>query len=159
MADLRDNFTVVEVDWEHFLRCWTRQTCKRCLAADQCSWCPYTWSCVPNKHPIPFLAPIDQEDICPDRSERWELRTQPFGCDVSTTTSLSVIVSILATLFLMLCIFIVLVLVLRLRRFWRNKPPVKDRWTPTWPSSWRWGPKSQPAEAEHAPLLSPGINH
>lgn len=118
-----------------------------------------TWSCVPNKHPIPFLAPIDQEDICPDRSERWELRTQPFGCDVSTTTSLSVIVSILATLFLMLCIFIVLVLVLRLRRFWRNKPPVKDRWTPTWPSSWRWGPKSQPAEAEHAPLLSPGINH
>ncbi|KAL2207237.1 hypothetical protein CC79DRAFT_712786 [Sarocladium strictum] len=153
IADLRDNFTVADPDWEHLLRCWTRQTCSRCLAADQCSWCPYTWSCVPNKHPIPFLAPIDYEDICPDKSERWELRSQPFGCQVSTATSLSVGVSVLATLFLMLLIFTVVVVVLRLRRYWKNKPRREDRWKPTWPSSWRLGPEQQRAEGERAPLL------
>lgn len=39
---LRDNFTVAEDQRDHLLRCWIRSTsCQRCLAADECSWCPF----------------------------------------------------------------------------------------------------------------------
>lgn len=38
---LHNNLTINESDLEHLLRCWSRQTCRRCLAADQCSWCPF----------------------------------------------------------------------------------------------------------------------
>ena len=106
-----------------------------------------------------MLAPIHHEDICPDSSERWELRTQPFGCDVSTTTGLSVMVSVLATLFLMLLIFITLVVGLRLRRYWKDKPRATNRWKATWPSFWQWGPHEQHTEGERAPLLSHGNDH
>lgn len=38
----RANFTLyVNHDDEHFLRCWKHQTCKGCLAASQCGWCPF----------------------------------------------------------------------------------------------------------------------
>ncbi|TVY41251.1 hypothetical protein LSUB1_G002639, partial [Lachnellula subtilissima] len=48
-------------------------------------------------HQIPILAPIHNADICPLWSERWELRTRPLGCHVSTITFLTCILSVLAT--------------------------------------------------------------
>ncbi|TVY30381.1 hypothetical protein LHYA1_G000463 [Lachnellula hyalina] len=54
-------------------------------------------TCVPNTSKIPILAPIHNPDICPLWSERWELRTRPLGCHVSTITFLTCIISVLAT--------------------------------------------------------------
>ncbi|KAL2136257.1 hypothetical protein VTI74DRAFT_4690 [Chaetomium olivicolor] len=87
-----------ETPTDHLHRCWRQQFCPSCLDEASCSWCPFTQSCVPNTHPLPFLAPAYDEHICPHWSERWEIRTKPFGCNVSTVTSLSVVVSVLATL-------------------------------------------------------------
>lgn len=55
-----------------------------------------------------MLAPFYNENICPSSEERYELRTQPLGCKVSTYTSVAVVVSVASVLFdlflLTLCI-------------------------------------------------------
>ncbi|KAK3904324.1 hypothetical protein C8A05DRAFT_13798 [Staphylotrichum tortipilum] len=83
---------------EHFRRCWRQQFCSNCLSEPSCSWCPFTQACVPNTHPIPLLAPAYDEHVCPHWTERWEVRTRPLGCHVSTITALSVLVSVASTL-------------------------------------------------------------
>ncbi|KAJ5364948.1 uncharacterized protein N7496_010661 [Penicillium cataractarum] len=56
-------------------------------------------ACVPNSARLPILAPIGSSHICPlGFEERWELRTLPFGCNASSLTVISVVVSILGTL-------------------------------------------------------------
>ncbi|KAL2165460.1 hypothetical protein VTH06DRAFT_758 [Thermothelomyces fergusii] len=81
---------------DHFLRCWRRQLCPSCLDQPGCSWCPF--ACVPNTAAIPLLAPASDAQICPHRSERWELRTRPLGCRVSAITALSVLAAVASTL-------------------------------------------------------------
>ncbi|KAG9255060.1 uncharacterized protein F5Z01DRAFT_605703, partial [Emericellopsis atlantica] len=95
---LRDNFTSDESRRDHILRCWFHQSCDSCLDVPDCSWCPFTWSCVPNSHHIQFLAPAHEEQVCPAASEQWELRTQPLGCSVSSFTTVTAIASIGGTL-------------------------------------------------------------
>jgi hypothetical protein len=53
---------------------------------------------MPNTASIPLLAPINNPDICPLWYERWEVRTCPFGCHVSTITFFTCVVSVLSTL-------------------------------------------------------------
>ncbi|KAL2138701.1 hypothetical protein VTI28DRAFT_6355 [Corynascus sepedonium] len=83
---------------DHFRRCWRQQYCPSCLDQPSCSWCPFTQACVPNTASIPLLAPAYDEQICPHWSERWELRTRPLGCQVSSITALSVLVAVASTL-------------------------------------------------------------
>ncbi|PNH44128.1 hypothetical protein VD0004_g3508 [Verticillium dahliae] len=122
---LRDNFTVREGDREHFYRCWRNAECHKCLSEPQCGWCPLTWACVPNSYPIPLLAPAYDEGICPYREERWEMRTRPLGCQVSTVTGLTGVISIASTLvFLLLAV----AAVFACRRAWRWGKAGRHRW-------------------------------
>ena len=95
--------------------CWRHQDCSSCLHSKyRCSWCPIvsqtprkltyiansrsqSSTCVPNPATWPLLTPIYEPKICPLRSERWELRGNELGCDVSTITFLSVLVAVLST--------------------------------------------------------------
>src|SRR6478735_6203723 len=95
-----------------------------------------TWSCVPNTSNIPLLAPAYNENVCPHWAERWELRTRPLGCQVSSITSLTAIVTIISTL-----VFVSLMvgLVRASRWFWQyhKKHPGwwrlrNQRWARTW---------------------------
>ncbi|WZH39609.1 PSI domain-containing protein [Fusarium acuminatum] len=135
---LRANFTSNENHIEeHFLRCWKRQTCKGCLAISQCSWCPFTWSCVPNTQKIPLLAPAYDENVCPHWAERWELRTRPLGCQVSSITSLTAIVTIISTFVFVL---ITVLLAMTIRWLWRYHKKNPRWWrlqSHRWASTWR----------------------
>ncbi|KAI0102161.1 hypothetical protein GGR51DRAFT_297231 [Nemania sp. FL0031] len=92
-------FTQSPADDEHLLRCWAIQDCKGCLRQPDCSWCPFSWTCVPNNHPVQFLAPAWEGDTtCPHWAERWEIRTRPLGCQVSTITTLTSLVTVACTL-------------------------------------------------------------
>lgn len=51
---------------------------------------------------MPFLAPAYDENVCPHWAERWEVRTRPLGCQVSTITTLTSLVTVASTLFLVL---------------------------------------------------------
>ena len=76
--------------------CWKIQDCKGCLRSDHgCGWCPTSATCVPATN---LLEPVTHKDICPLDSERFELRTKALGCGCSTTTLLSVIVTVFATI-------------------------------------------------------------
>lgn len=90
--------------------CWRNQDCKSCTHdKHNCGWCPYSSSCIPasslldpifssssshkknkNKHKNNFA--------CPLPSEHYELRTATLGCGCSTTTLLSVVVTVFATI-------------------------------------------------------------
>ncbi len=79
--------------------CWRLQDCSSCLETKyHCSWCATSSVCVPNPVTWPVLAPIWNRDVCPTRDERWEMRGNELGCSVSTTTVLSVVVTVFATL-------------------------------------------------------------
>ncbi|KAK4160915.1 hypothetical protein QBC43DRAFT_108055 [Cladorrhinum sp. PSN259] len=98
------------------LRCWRQQSCSSCLDTKSCNWCPFTQSCTPNTYAIPLLAPAYDENICPHWAERWEVRTRPLGCQVSTITALSVISSVLSTLMVMGLIWLIFLTTKRLKR-------------------------------------------
>ncbi|KAI0468740.1 hypothetical protein F4859DRAFT_201208 [Xylaria cf. heliscus] len=117
-------------DDPHFLRCWAKQDCNGCLRQPDCSWCPFSGTCVPNSHRIQFLAPVWEGDYtCPYWAERWEIRTRPLGCQVSTITTLTSLVTIACTLFVVLLVWLAGVAASRLVayntkhpgwwRFWR----------------------------------------
>ncbi|KAI1431695.1 hypothetical protein GGR50DRAFT_43186 [Xylaria sp. CBS 124048] len=107
-------FARSKADDAHFLRCWAIQDCRGCLRQPDCSWCPFSWTCVPNSHRIQFLAPIwEGDNTCPHWAERWEIRTRPLGCQVSTITTLTALVSIAWTL---LFVFLVWLAVTATRR-------------------------------------------
>ncbi|RDA91484.1 hypothetical protein CP533_4592 [Ophiocordyceps camponoti-saundersi (nom. inval.)] len=131
----------------HRMRCWSHQDCSGCLNDDGCSWCPFTWACVPNACPIPLLAPAYDARICPHPAERWELRTRPFGCRVSTTTSLTAVVAVLATVLLAL---VTLLNVVVLRRWCRRDADNKADWRQYY--SWR-SVLAAPDALERQPLL------
>ncbi|KAE8158472.1 hypothetical protein BDV40DRAFT_19235 [Aspergillus tamarii] len=103
-----------------FYLCWRRQSCGWCLQGDApCSWCSVTSTCVPNPTRFPILAPLSSSNICPLGSkERWELRAMPFGCNVSTFTFLTAVVSVLGTLATIALGYFVLWAAKRLRRSW-----------------------------------------
>lgn len=61
---------------------------------------------MPNKYPIPLLAPAYQPDICPHPDERWELRTKPFGCRASSFTSFAVAIAVLSSLVAVLLLWL-----------------------------------------------------
>lgn len=145
---LRANFSQAEDQDEHFRRCWSKQTCHNCLAASQCSWCPFTWSCVPNSHKIPLLAPAYDENVCPHWAERWELRTRPLGCQVSSITSITSIVSITSTLVFVLLVF----LIVKGVRWFRHYHKTHPRW---WRQlhRYRWYRIMTLRDGEYEPLL------
>ncbi|PGH01344.1 hypothetical protein GX51_05275 [Blastomyces parvus] len=98
--------------------CWQQQSCGSCLEASvACSWCPGSTTCVPNRAPFPLLAPLTTPAICPLAArERWELRAAPLGCNVSTLTFLTGVVSVLGTLVL---VFVGWAVVVLGRKGWR----------------------------------------
>ncbi|KAH7133541.1 hypothetical protein EDB81DRAFT_105001 [Dactylonectria macrodidyma] len=132
IAAYRANFTFDEGQREHLLRCWTKQNCDGCLNTARCSWCPYTSSCVPNSYAIPALAPAYDDKICPHWSEKWEIRTRPLGCHVSTITTLTTIVTIASTLTLVGLLFGLVFSIRRLRRYNKEHPgwwrALRRRW-------------------------------
>ncbi|UNI15114.1 hypothetical protein JDV02_001680 [Purpureocillium takamizusanense] len=151
-AAARDNFTTArpaESDRRHFARCWAHQNCGGCLGETRCSWCPYTWSCVPNSYAIPLLAPAYQANICPHPAERWELRSQPFGCGVSSTTSLTALVSIAATLAVAVFVLLNAIAVMRWRRYTKQTPHWRNEWGQRWRKA-----LTTARDEERAPLLS-----
>lgn len=93
--------------------CWRVQDCYSCThsshgcksvtvqndtaEANLCAggWCPFSGICVPTTN---LLKPVTDSHICPLRGERFELRTKALGCGCSTTTLLSIIVTVFATL-------------------------------------------------------------
>ncbi|UZP33748.1 hypothetical protein NXS19_001564 [Fusarium pseudograminearum] len=117
----RTNFTSRGYsDDQRFQRCWKHQTCKGCLATSQCSWCPFSWSCVPNVSKIPLLAPAYDEYICPHWAERWELRSRPLGCQVSSITSLTATITVASTLSFVLLIVLLVLAARWFRRYHKN---------------------------------------
>lgn len=68
-------------------------------------------TCVPASN---LLQPIVKHDICPVSSERFELRTRALGCGCSTTTLLSILVTIPATLVAAALLYLAYRLVLKL---------------------------------------------
>ncbi|CAK7214878.1 hypothetical protein SBRCBS47491_002300 [Sporothrix bragantina] len=142
---------------DRFLRCWGHGDCRSCLGMSACSWCPFSATCVPNDYLVPALAPAWEGDyMCPYWAERWELRTRPLGCQVSTITSLTALVAGAVTLTVVLLVWTTVVLVrkLRQRQLWsfvRTKlwrAPEEQESTSTPPSS----PDQPPSE--QCPLLS-----
>ena len=76
--------------------CWRVQDCHSCTHSSHgCGWCPFSGVCVPTTN---LLKPVVDAHVCPLRGERFELRTKALGCGCSTTTLLSIIVTIFATI-------------------------------------------------------------
>ncbi|KAI4867529.1 hypothetical protein F4820DRAFT_413373 [Hypoxylon rubiginosum] len=153
-------------DDAHLLRCWRIQDCKGCLAQVDCSWCPFSWTCVPNSNRVPFLAPAWDENVCPHWAERWEIRTRPLGCQVSTITTLTSLVTIASTLVFVLLVTLAVFGIRRLNAYTKKNPTWWKIWTyrwTGWPSKWQgWirtragsqnGPNGQEPSNEQEPLL------
>ncbi|KAH9998049.1 hypothetical protein F4779DRAFT_168868 [Xylariaceae sp. FL0662B] len=109
-------------DDAHLLRCWAIQNCRGCLAQTDCSWCPFSWTCMPNNHRVALLAPAWDEHVCPHWAERWELRTRPLGCQVSTITALTALVAVACTLALGLLVAGLVLGIRWLRDYGRKHP-------------------------------------
>lgn len=84
---------------------------------------------MPNEHTIPFLAPAFDGEICPHPDERWEVRTRPLGCQVSSRMGLTVAVTIVATLAAVLIVAASVMLV------WKIRKSGKMNWG--WISRWK----------------------
>ncbi|KAI8631769.1 hypothetical protein F5Y19DRAFT_375664 [Xylariaceae sp. FL1651] len=122
-------------DDAHLLRCWARQDCNSCLKQQDCSWCPLSWTCVPNTHEVQFLAPVwEGDNTCPHWAERWEIRTRPLGCHVSTITTLTSLATVACTLFSVLLIW--------LAGFAAKKLTAYSKTHPGWWKVWRLNPKA-----------------
>ncbi|KAH9902080.1 hypothetical protein F4778DRAFT_107252 [Xylariomycetidae sp. FL2044] len=119
----------------HLLRCWRIQNCGGCLEEPDCSWCPFSWTCVPNSYRAAFFAPAWDENICPHWAERWEIRTRPLGCQVSTITTLTSLVTIASTLLFVLLVALAVTGGKRLRVYGRKNPG----WWRVWRYDWRGG--------------------
>ena len=76
--------------------CWTIQECQKCTHSRHgCGWCPFSATCVPTST---LLKPLSHPNTCPLAAERFELRTKTLGCGCSTTTLLSIVVTVFATI-------------------------------------------------------------
>jgi hypothetical protein len=95
-------------------------------------------TCVPNTSRIHILAPIGNPDICPHWSERWELRTKPLGCQVSTITFFTCIVSVLAAFVVIGLVALGVKVTRKIQVRWKTR---KEGWWKVWrfyqPGWWR----------------------
>ena len=83
--------------------CWRIQNCHACTHSRHgCGWCPHSSTCVPVSS---LLQPMSDAKTCPSRGERFELRTKALGCGCSTTTFLSIVVTVFATIAALLLIY------------------------------------------------------
>ncbi|KAI2602361.1 hypothetical protein GGR54DRAFT_526201 [Hypoxylon sp. NC1633] len=120
-------------DDAHLLWCWKIQNCNDCLTREpDCSWCPFSWTCVPNSNRVPLLAPAWDENVCPHWAERWEIRTRPLGCQVSTITTLTSLVSIASTLVFVLLVTLAVFGIRWLRSYTKNHPGWGRIWRYNW---------------------------
>ncbi|KAF2718998.1 hypothetical protein K431DRAFT_252222 [Polychaeton citri CBS 116435] len=89
--------------------CWQHQNCNACLGDNsECGWCPSSNACIPANS---LFEPVRNKDVCPSRSDRFELRTKALGCNCSTTTLLSVLVTILCTIAALVLLYYIFILV------------------------------------------------
>ncbi|KAH8150125.1 uncharacterized protein LAJ45_05811 [Morchella importuna] len=102
-----------------FQHCWRRNSCGECLKTHMpCGWCPTSQACVPVFSGL--FTPLGDPKVCPMSSERFELRTKPLGCNVSTVTALTAVVSVFSTLLLVGIIFVVVRYHASLGSLWRR---------------------------------------
>lgn len=98
-------------DWERLKQCWGYTDCGDChRSKGHCGWCAISSTCLPLPRDtfskaFPLLSPIRHHGICALGSERFELRTAGLGCQVSTITFLTSIVTIFCTLFGVLVLY------------------------------------------------------
>lgn len=96
--------------------------------------------CVPDRSRFPILAPFHDPEICPfGPSERWELRTRPLGCQVSTFSLLMSVSAVIGTLLLIGLLSFTIFVGKRVRASWRRAKRGRTE-TSLWrnvPRSWR----------------------
>ena len=99
---------------DRFAACWRRQNCYNCIHSSHgCGWCASSSTCVPASS---LLEPVSKGNICPLKDERYELRTRALGCGCSTTTILSIIVTVFATIAALFLLYGIGLLIRRLGR-------------------------------------------
>ncbi|OAG04869.1 uncharacterized protein CC84DRAFT_808176 [Paraphaeosphaeria sporulosa] len=92
--------------------CWGYNDCGDChRSKGHCGWCAISNTCLPLpmdplSRAFPLLSPIRYKFICATGPERFELRTSGLGCQVSTITFLTSVVTIFCTLFGVLVIYL-----------------------------------------------------
>ncbi|PSN74393.1 hypothetical protein BS50DRAFT_567229 [Corynespora cassiicola Philippines] len=98
-------------DRKRLEKCWGYTDCGDCHRSDgYCGWCAISSTCLPLptdplSRAFPLLSPIRYKFICAMGPERFELRTRGLGCQVSTITFLTSIVTIFCTIFGLLVIY------------------------------------------------------
>lgn len=95
-----------------------------------------------------MLAPAFDSKICPHPDERWEVRTRPLGCGVSSGTGLAVVVTFLATLAAILVVAAAVAVVWRIRK--SGNKVIGWEWISRWKRSLQ-----RRVDPERDPLLSP----
>lgn len=106
-----------------------------------------------------MLAPFFNPDICPKWQERWELRSRPLGCHVSTITLLTCIISVLSTFVVIGLVAIAVKAIRAAQAQWKTRS--EDWWrvwrhySPGWWRGWRLRlvDKVRPDPPEQEPLL------
>ncbi|KAF2734643.1 hypothetical protein EJ04DRAFT_436720 [Polyplosphaeria fusca] len=98
-------------DRERLELCWGYTDCGDChRSRGFCGWCAISSTCLPLptdtlSRAFPLLSPMRYKFICALGPERFELRTSGLGCQVSTITFLTSIVTIFCTLFGVLVLY------------------------------------------------------
>ena len=88
--------TTMNASEDRLAACWRIQSCYDCVDSKYgCGWCSVSAICIPASS---LLEPIVNNNICPYSEERFELRTKALGCNCSTTTFLSVVVTVFVTI-------------------------------------------------------------
>ncbi|KAH7135210.1 hypothetical protein B0J11DRAFT_517844 [Dendryphion nanum] len=91
-------------DRKRLEKCWGYNDCGDCHRSDGfCGWCAISSTCLPLptdplSRAFPLLSPMRYKFICATGPERFELRTGGLGCQVSTITFLTSIVTIFCTI-------------------------------------------------------------
>ncbi|KAL7276703.1 hypothetical protein RUND412_000284 [Rhizina undulata] len=97
------------MDSDPYLKhCWPLNSCSSCVRSTfpmPCGWCPSSQSCVPAPN---GLLSVTNPNICPLRSDRFELRTGTLGCGVSAATAFTAIFSVLITLAVVAAIYAII---------------------------------------------------
>jgi hypothetical protein len=92
---------------------------------------------VPNIALVPILAPVTNPDVCPFWDERWEVRTRPLGCYVSTITFLTCLGSVFGTLLVLLLMVGISRGVRFMGRVWRGR---EEGWWRLYDRNWNCRP-------------------
>ncbi|KAF2203793.1 hypothetical protein GQ43DRAFT_239674 [Delitschia confertaspora ATCC 74209] len=131
--------------------CWGYLDCGDCHRSKGfCGWCPISSTCLPlPTHPqisahFPLLSPLFDSQICALSTERFELRTAGLGCQVSTITFLTSVVTVFCTVFGLAVLWLLFKVIrgtFRMGRAWRGGWMIKsDGKGETWVrKGGRWG--------------------